>query len=158
MAAFAWSLDLLSIIQAAGWPIWPLIICSVLGMALVIERFISLKTTKIVPPKLLEQFGRYDFGGLEADEALNHQGHSEDGADNQGPDGPTSGLYDGKQIKAPGKCRHPLAAQVRSPALWLRVLSPAALASTLCADQACPGPVAFGLLWFVFLPILWITL
>ncbi len=44
-----------SIIQAAGWPIWPLIICSVLGMALVIERFVSLKTAKIVPPQLLDE-------------------------------------------------------------------------------------------------------
>ena len=55
LAAFAWSPDLFSIIQAAGWPIWPLIICSVLGMALVIERFITLKTAKIVPPKLLDE-------------------------------------------------------------------------------------------------------
>ena len=46
---------LLSIIQAAGWPIWPLIVCSVLGLALVIERFISLKTSRIVPPKLLDE-------------------------------------------------------------------------------------------------------
>lgn len=44
-----------SIIQAAGWPIWPLIICSVLGLALVIERFVSLKTAKIAPPKLLDE-------------------------------------------------------------------------------------------------------
>ena len=29
---------LLSIIQAAGWPIWPLILCSVVALALVIER------------------------------------------------------------------------------------------------------------------------
>lgn len=50
-----WSPVLLSIIQAAGWPIWPLIACSVLGLALVIERFISLKSGKIVPPKLLEE-------------------------------------------------------------------------------------------------------
>jgi biopolymer transport protein ExbB len=46
---------LLSIIQAAGWPIWPLIACSVLAMALVIERFVSLKTAKIAPPKLLDE-------------------------------------------------------------------------------------------------------
>jgi biopolymer transport protein ExbB len=46
---------LLSIIQAAGWPIWPLIICSVLGLALVIERFVSLKTARIIPPKLLDE-------------------------------------------------------------------------------------------------------
>ena len=46
---------MLSIIQAAGWPIWPLIICSVLALALVIERFASLKTSKIAPPKLLDE-------------------------------------------------------------------------------------------------------
>lgn len=44
-----------SIIQAAGWPIWPLIACSVIALALVIERFISLKTAKVAPPKLLEE-------------------------------------------------------------------------------------------------------
>jgi biopolymer transport protein ExbB len=46
---------LFSIIQAAGWPIWPLIVCSILGLALVIERFVSLKTVKIAPPKLLDE-------------------------------------------------------------------------------------------------------
>lgn len=44
-----------SIIQAAGWPIWPLIACSVAALALVIERFISLKQAKVAPPKLLEE-------------------------------------------------------------------------------------------------------
>ncbi len=44
-----------SIIQAAGWPIWPLIACSILALALVIERFVSLKTSKIAPPKLLDE-------------------------------------------------------------------------------------------------------
>lgn len=44
-----------SIIQAAGWPIWPLIACSVLALAIVIERFVSLKDGKIAPPKLLEE-------------------------------------------------------------------------------------------------------
>lgn len=44
-----------SIIQAAGWPIWPLIACSILALALVIERFLSLKTEKIAPPKLLDE-------------------------------------------------------------------------------------------------------
>ncbi len=45
----------MSIIQAAGWPIWPLILCSVLGLALVIERFVSLKTAKVFPPRLLDE-------------------------------------------------------------------------------------------------------
>lgn len=46
---------MLSIIQAAGWPIWPLIACSVLALAIVIERFVSLKSSRIVPPKLLDE-------------------------------------------------------------------------------------------------------
>ena len=44
-----------SIIQAAGWPIWPLVACSVLALALVIERFTSLKTPRVAPPKLLAE-------------------------------------------------------------------------------------------------------
>lgn len=44
-----------SIIQAAGWPIWPLIACSILALAIVIERFISLQTRKVAPEKLLEE-------------------------------------------------------------------------------------------------------
>ena len=55
-AAFTlWRVLLFSIIQAAGWPIWPLIASSILAMALIIERFISLKTAKITPPKLLDE-------------------------------------------------------------------------------------------------------
>ena len=44
-----------SIIQAAGWPIWPLVACSILALALIIERFLSLKTDKIAPLNLLEE-------------------------------------------------------------------------------------------------------
>ena len=47
--------SLFSIIQAAGWPIWPLIACSILALAIVIERFISLKVAKVAPPQLLEE-------------------------------------------------------------------------------------------------------
>ena len=46
---------MLSIIQAAGWPIWLLIACSVLALALIIERFISLQTIKVAPPPLLDE-------------------------------------------------------------------------------------------------------
>jgi biopolymer transport protein ExbB len=46
---------LLSIIQAAGWPIWPLVACSILALALIFERFLSLKTAKVAPPRLLDE-------------------------------------------------------------------------------------------------------
>ena len=61
---------MLSIIQAAGWPIWPLILCSVLGLALIIERFISLKTGKIVPPKLLDEAIMVSRSGLPSPEVV----------------------------------------------------------------------------------------
>ena len=42
-----------AIIQAAGWPIWPLLLASIIAVALIIERMISLRESKIVPPNLL---------------------------------------------------------------------------------------------------------
>ena len=44
-----------SIIQAAGWPIWPLILCSVVALALVIERLYHLRPSLVAPPKLLDE-------------------------------------------------------------------------------------------------------
>jgi biopolymer transport protein ExbB len=46
---------LFAIIQAAGWPIWPLIVCSIVALALVIERFSSLRSQRVMPPKLLDE-------------------------------------------------------------------------------------------------------
>jgi biopolymer transport protein ExbB len=46
---------LFAIIQAAGWPIWPLLLASVIALALIIERFVSLRERKILPPLLLEE-------------------------------------------------------------------------------------------------------
>lgn len=46
---------MLSIIQAAGWPIWPLIACSVLALALIVERFLSLRAARVAPQALIEE-------------------------------------------------------------------------------------------------------
>ena len=43
------------IIQAAGWPIWPLILCSVAALALIIERLVSLQPARVLPRKLLDE-------------------------------------------------------------------------------------------------------
>jgi biopolymer transport protein ExbB len=55
---------LFSIIQAAGWPIWPLILCSVICLALIIERFINLKAGKVMPPQLLDEAIMVSRGGV----------------------------------------------------------------------------------------------
>ncbi len=44
-----------SIIQAAGWPIWPLIFCSIAALALVSERLVSLRSSQVAPPRLLDE-------------------------------------------------------------------------------------------------------
>jgi biopolymer transport protein ExbB len=44
-----------AIIQAAGWPIWPLLLASILAVALIIERLVALRAAKVVPPGLLQR-------------------------------------------------------------------------------------------------------
>lgn len=62
---------MLSIIQAAGWPIWPLIACSILGLALIIERFVALKTAKVVPAKLLDEAIAVSRKGIPTADVIN---------------------------------------------------------------------------------------
>ena len=45
---------MVSIVEAAGWPIWPLIFCSILALALIGERFYMLQTEKVAPRELLD--------------------------------------------------------------------------------------------------------
>jgi biopolymer transport protein ExbB len=44
-----------SIFLAAGWPIWFLLIASIIALALIIERSIVLRRPKIIPPHLLDE-------------------------------------------------------------------------------------------------------
>ena len=44
-----------SIIQAAGWPIWPLIIASIIALALIFERLWSLRTSVVAPPGMVDR-------------------------------------------------------------------------------------------------------
>ena len=46
---------MLALIEAAGWPIWPLIIASVLALAIIFERAYSLRRPRVMPDSLLEQ-------------------------------------------------------------------------------------------------------
>lgn len=47
------------IILAAGWPIWPLIIASVIALAIIGERFWTLRTETIVPANLLPEVQKW---------------------------------------------------------------------------------------------------
>ena len=44
-----------SIIQAAGWPIWPLIFASIIALALILERLWSLRESQVAPPGMVDK-------------------------------------------------------------------------------------------------------
>ena len=44
-----------SIILAAGWPIWPLLLASIIAVALIIERTVALRRSKVLPGALLQR-------------------------------------------------------------------------------------------------------
>ena len=62
---------MLSIIQAAGWPIWPLLACSIVALALVIERFGSLRAARVAPSRLLDEVIAVSSKSLPAPEVVN---------------------------------------------------------------------------------------
>ncbi|MFA7290670.1 MAG: MotA/TolQ/ExbB proton channel family protein [Rhodocyclaceae bacterium] len=54
-----------AIIQAAGWPIWPLLLASIIAVALIIERLVALRRVKVNPPGLLQRvLGEYQQSGF----------------------------------------------------------------------------------------------
>ena len=61
---------MLTIVQAAGWPIWPLILCSVAALALVIERFMALRTSRVAPGYLLPEVLTVTRNGLPAPDVI----------------------------------------------------------------------------------------
>ncbi len=60
---------MLAIIEAAGWPIWPIIIASVLALGIIGERLWSLRASEIAPSGLLDEVAR-EWKGKGAGEAL----------------------------------------------------------------------------------------
>lgn len=47
------------IIKAAGWPIWPLIFASIVAVAIIIERMITLREQQVVPKALLPEVQKW---------------------------------------------------------------------------------------------------
>lgn len=59
---------MIDIIQAAGWPIWPIILCSVIAIAIIGERFYSLRQDMVAPRDLLPRIVQeYRKTGVTAD-------------------------------------------------------------------------------------------
>lgn len=45
---------MLAIVRDAGWPIWPLIATSFLALTLIVERLLTLRRARILPPNVLD--------------------------------------------------------------------------------------------------------
>ena len=54
---------MLELFQAGGLLMWPLLLCSVLSMALTIERFWSLRSQRIAPDNLVSLVWQWERGG-----------------------------------------------------------------------------------------------
>ncbi len=66
-----------SIIQAAGWPIWPLLLASIVAVALIIERLVALRHGKVVPPGLLQRVvTEFRKNGASVEMIANLEAHS----------------------------------------------------------------------------------
>ena len=66
-----------SILKAAGWPIYPLLLASIIAVALIIERSFALRRAKIVPPGLLQSVvGDFRQGGASEQLLRRLDGHS----------------------------------------------------------------------------------
>ncbi len=66
-----------AIIQAAGWPIWPLLLASVVALALIIERLVALRRSRVVPSGLLQRvIGEYRQHGVSEAAIVDLERHS----------------------------------------------------------------------------------
>ena len=66
-----------NLIQAAGWPIWPLLICSVVSLAIIGERFWSLRISVVAPKSLLAEVqAMLKQGGITPDTCARLEDHS----------------------------------------------------------------------------------
>lgn len=66
-----------AIVQAAGWPIWPLLLASIIAVALIVERLVALRRAKIVPPGVLQRVvGEYRKGAKNTEFINELESHS----------------------------------------------------------------------------------
>ncbi|KFB68092.1 MAG: Biopolymer transport protein ExbB [Candidatus Accumulibacter vicinus] len=69
--------NVFSIVQAAGWPIWPLLLASIIAVALILERLVALRRSKVVPPGLLQRVvAEYRQNGVTAAMVGDLEAHS----------------------------------------------------------------------------------
>ena len=61
---------MLAIFQAAGWPMYFLLLASIIALALIVERTVSLRASKILPSTLLDEVIRVHQSGKVTPEVI----------------------------------------------------------------------------------------
>ena len=69
-------LILQSIIADAGWPIWPLLFISIVALALIFERLLALRGSRVCPPGLAAEAKRMLRGNMLDEDSLVKLGQS----------------------------------------------------------------------------------
>jgi biopolymer transport protein ExbB len=66
-----------AIIREAGWPIWPLILASIIAVAIILERLWALRASVVAPANLLDEVSRMvEKGGVTKENCAKLQAHS----------------------------------------------------------------------------------
>ena len=47
------------ILKSGGFLIWPILLCSVIALAIILERFLALRSNDVAPPELLERIRKH---------------------------------------------------------------------------------------------------
>jgi len=61
---------LLTLLREAGWPVWPLLLTSVVGLALIVERLLALRRSRILPEGVERDASELVARGQDSPEAL----------------------------------------------------------------------------------------
>ncbi len=60
------------LLKAGGFLIWPILLCSVIALAIILERFLALKSSDVAPPELIDRIRKLmkkgDLGSREINE------------------------------------------------------------------------------------------
>lgn len=68
---------MLSLIEAAGWPVWPIIFASIIALGIIVERMWSLRRSSVVPRDLLPRvLNEYKRSGVTQEMVIKLQQHS----------------------------------------------------------------------------------
>ncbi len=55
---------MLELVRDGGFLMWPLVLCSIISLAIIAERFWSLQTKRIIPMNLVAQVWQWDEAGI----------------------------------------------------------------------------------------------